>query len=453
MPRAAVQGRRPHRFERRILLLSTALTMAALLLGVALVWLLPLGLLWRGILVGMLAIGLGVLLVSLFRAAVEPLRGLTSVVEAYCDGDYTIRSNRDFAGDALGYLVHEVNCLGDTLLEQRLRVTEATALLEKLITAIDVAVLAFNGEGQLRLFNPAALQLLGIDAHSAAGKKAAELGVAALLAAQGRTQIVTTICGRTGRWQVTHGTFRDEGFSQHLLIVSDVREVLREEERSAWQRLIRVIGHEINNSLAPIKSIATTLHELLSESSLPARLREDALPALQVIADRTTALQNFLAQYSRLARLPPPRRCWFRLAPLLERIAALEHRHSIEVTVPAGVEIHADEDQLEQALINLVRNAVEAHGTAGGHIAIAAQVFSTTLAIAVTDEGPGIANLDNLFVPFFTTKPGGSGIGLALSRQIAEAHGGTLSLANRCDIHGAVATLELPGSLRRLQQG
>lgn len=450
MPEHVRKARRPPgRFERRILILACALTLSALLAGAALVWLLLGRDLVRSLLVAALVVGLCVLLVSLLTSAFRPLRALTSVVEAYRDGDYTIRSNREFADDAFGDLVREVNSLGDTLLAQRLRATEATALLEKLIAAIDPAVLAFDGDGQLRLFNPAALQLLGLQADTATGRRASELGVAELLTAEGgAAQLVTSIGGRVGRWQVIHGTFRDEGLAQHLLIISDLRQVLREEERGAWQRLIRVVGHEINNSLAPVKSIAGTLHELLNDALPAGRLREDALPALQLIADRMTTLQRFLAQYSRLARLPAPRRRWIRLTPLVMRVAALGHPQPIEVVVPDDLEIHVDEDQLEQALINLVRNAIEANGAASGRVTVVAQRSGTTVRIVVTDAGPGITNADNLFVPFFTTKPGGSGTGLLLSRQVAEAHGGMLSLGNRVDAAGAIATLELPDSTR-----
>ncbi len=179
------------------------------------------------------------------------------------------------------------------------------------------------------------------------------------------------------------------------------------------------------------------------------RTREEVLEALGVIADRTESLGRFLAQYSRLARLPPPRPRWVAVAPLLARVAGLDRGHGIEVRSESGLEARVDEDQLEQALINLVKNALESQAADGGPIVVNALSFADGLAITVTDSGPGIANPDNLFVPFFTTKPGGSGVGLALSRQIVEAHGGTLRLDNRSDARGAVASIEIPGAARR----
>jgi nitrogen fixation/metabolism regulation signal transduction histidine kinase len=291
--------------------------------------------------------------------------------------------------------------------------------------------------------------LLGVEAHGALGRTASDLALDEFLADPRPTRVVGAVAGRSGRWQVTHGTFRESGLVQHLLIVADVREALRDEERLAWQRLIRVIGHEVNNSLTPIRSLAGTLRDMLQQGIGAGGGREEMLEAAGVIADRTESLSRFLAQYSRLARLPPPRPRWVPVAPLLARVAGLDRVHAIEVRSDAGLEALVDEDQLEQALINLVKNALESQGEAGGEVVVTARASDDGLAIAVTDSGPGIANPDNLFVPFFTTKPGGSGVGLALSRQIIEAHGGTLRLDNRSDARGAVASLEIPGAARQ----
>jgi two-component system, NtrC family, nitrogen regulation sensor histidine kinase NtrY len=447
--RSVSQGRSRLAFERRIVVLSVALTAPALALGGWLIWRLELEWIWRGVAAAALLAILAGLGAALRKSVIQPLRGLTNVVAAYRSGDYTIRSSRERPGDALGDLVHEVNSLGDTLHQQRLRALEATALLDKLINAIDIAVLAFDGEGRLRVHNPAATQLLGFESRTGAGRTAAEMGLEEFLQGDTRSRIVTSLGSRSGRWQVTHGTFRESGLAQHLLIIFDLRQALREEERLAWQRLIRVIGHEVNNSLSPIRSLATTLQESLSAALTPGNDRDEALTGLKVIADRTHNLSRFLAQYSRLARLPSPCPRWLVLAPVFARVIALEPLHRIQIQVPENLEAHVDEDQLEQALMNLARNAVEAQGVCAGQVLIAAHGYDDTLVITITDEGPGVANPDNLFVPFFTTKPGGSGVGLVLSRQIAEAHGGTLSLENRHDTHGAIATLEIPGAVRK----
>jgi len=450
--RSVSPGRSRLAFERRVIVLSVALTAPALVLGGWLIWRLEVEWIWRVVAAAALLAILVSLCAALRKSVTEPLRGLTNVVEAYRSGDYTIRSSRERAGDAFGELVHEINSLGDTLHQQRLRAMEATALLDKLINAIDIAVLAFDGEGRLRVHNPAAAQLLGLELTTDVGHSAAEVGLEEFLKEDTRSRIVTSFAGRSGRWQITHGTFRESGLAQHLLIISDVRQALREEERLAWQRLIRVIGHEVNNSLTPIRSLAETLQELLSAALVPGGERDETLSGLKVIAERTRSLGRFLAQYSRLARLPSARPHWLQLAPLIARVVALEPLHRIEIQIPEDLEAYVDEDQLEQALINLARNAVEAQGDSDGHVIITAHNHPDTLIITVTDEGTGVANPDNLFVPFFTTKPGGSGVGLVLSRQIAEAHGGTLSLENRRDTQGAIATLEIPSAARKISR-
>jgi nitrogen fixation/metabolism regulation signal transduction histidine kinase len=434
-------------FERRISLLTLALAIPATFLGIALLALLHLSPVLRACLIIMLVVLVGGIAALLREAIVQPLRGLANVVESYRAGDYTVRGRRTARGDALGDLVGEINDLGRTLHEQRLRAMEATALLDKLVGAIDVAVLAFDGAHELRLANPAATRLLG-DAHPAIGRSATELALDEFLDDPRPTRVVGAVAGRSGRWQVTHGTFRESGLVQHLLIVADVREALREEERIAWQRLIRVIGHEVNNSLTPIRSLAETLRDMLQQALGAGRAREEMLEGLGVIADRTESLGRFLAQYSRLARLPTPRPRWVAVAPLLARVAGLDRLHAIDVHAEPGLEACVDEDLLEQALINLVKNALESQAECADPVVVNAQALEEGLAISVTDSGPGIANPDNLFVPFFTTKPGGSGVGLALSRQIVEAHGGTLRLDNRSDARGAVASVEIPGAAR-----
>jgi nitrogen fixation/metabolism regulation signal transduction histidine kinase len=371
-----------------------------------------------------------------------PLRGLTTVVEALRVGDHSIRGRGARLGEAMGELVLEVNLLADAMRAEHLRALEATALLEELLRSVDVAVLALDGRGVLRLLNPAAAQLLCAPAAALLGRSGAELGLLDLVPDQPGTRLLESVAGHAGRWQVTHGTFREGGLAQHLLVVTDLRRTLREEERAAWQRLLRVMGHEVKNSLAPIRSIAGTVRSIVSRELPEGPRRSDVLEGLRVVEERSGALDRFLSQYRRLAHVPPPRPARTEVAALLRRVAAL---------APSPVAVHADErlsavldgDLIEQALVNLLRNAVEAAGP-DGEVELDAEVAGASLRVCVLDDGPGISNADNLFVPFFTTKPGGSGIGLALSRQIAELHGGTLSLQDRPGRRGAVAMLEIP---------
>jgi two-component system nitrogen regulation sensor histidine kinase NtrY len=230
-------------------------------------------------------------------------------------------------------------------------------------------------------------------------------------------------------------------------VLSDVSKPLREEERQAWQRLIRVLGHELNNSLAPIKSIAGSLGSLIMRDPRPTDWQEDVQRGLAVISTRAEALSRFMGAYARLARLPPPRFQMVNVPAFVDRVIRLETRMAVDLQPGPSLDVRADGDQLEQLLINLVKNAVDAASETGGAVRVGwSRISGATpfLEVNVDDEGPGLSNTSNLFVPFFTTKPAGSGIGLVLSRQIAEAHGGSLTLQNREDVRGCRATLRLP---------
>lgn len=434
---------RPAPVERRLRRLVALLALPGLLATLALVAQLPLGTSSRVCLALLATLAWGGAAWWLLEAFTQPLRGLANVVESLRAGDYMVRGRTAARGDAFGDLVHEINSLGASLHEQRLRTLEATALLDRLIAAVDVAVYAVDGEGRVRLCNPAGARLLDRPVERVVGERAEAFGLAELCAVEPGTRVVTAVGGRPGRWQVTLGRFREGGLSQHLLVVADVQRALREEERAAWQRLIRVIGHEVNNSLAPIKSLAGTLRDALAVdgAALPG---DDVREGLRVIEERTHGLGRFLAQYSRLARLPAPRPARVEIAPLLDRVAALGGSPRVRVDSPAGAAAWCDADLVEQALINLVKNAREAAGESGSVVLRAVPAADGGVVFEIEDDGPGIANPDNLFVPFFTTKSGGSGIGLVLSRQIAEAHGGTLTLANRADARGAIARVVLP---------
>jgi two-component system, NtrC family, nitrogen regulation sensor histidine kinase NtrY len=373
----------------------------------------------------------------LHEQLVFPLRTISNIITALREEDYSLRGRNARRDDALGEVVVEVNALAQLMESRKLEAVEAAALLRTVLLEIDAAIFAFDAEDRLRLVNPAGSRLLG---GAAVGRTAEEIGLAALLAEDAPAAIDRAFPGASGRWDVHRSSFRERGVPHRLLVLVDITRALREEEAEAWRRIVRVIGHELNNSLAPIKSIATSLEQLVAREPLPGDWRDDLARGMRVIGSRTEALTRFTHAYARLARLPDPRRREVRVDELVRRVAALESRVPIAIAGPE-TSVHADPDQLEQLLINLVKNAADAarsrvgvHWDANGH----------GLTMHVEDDGPGVSGTANLFVPFFTTKPGGSGIGLFLSRQIAEAHGGTLTLMNRVDAAGAVATLTLP---------
>lgn len=431
-------------YERRILLLALAAGLGSTVVALILLWTAnhSLNLQWTLTIV-LVATWLGFAFAAQSRV-IFPMRTLSNLLAALREGDFSIRARGAAKSDVLGEVLREVNALGETLRQQRLGALEATALLRKVMEEIDVAVYAFDGAGRLRLVNRAGERLLDTPGERLLGRTAAELGVAECL--EGVTPRLEQIAfpGKSGRWEIHRGSFREAGLPHQLLVITDLSRALREEERQVWQRLIRVLGHELNNSLAPIKSVAENLGSLLRREDRPADWQDDMRSGLNIIAARTDGLARFMNAYARLAKLPPPVLQPVDVGDWIKRVVALEPRLRVELLRGPEIRVQADPDQLEQLLINLLRNAVDAALETGGGVRVGWQHDGGHVDIWVQDDGPGIPNAANLFVPFFTTKLGGSGIGLVLCRQIAEAHGGTLTLENRQSARGVEARLRLP---------
>jgi len=434
-------------FDRRIQLIAALGALPATVLALALLWTGNFELRTRWTLTVVIALFWLGCSAALRQKLVLPLQTVANLLSAMRENDFSIRGRVGRRDDPLGEVLIEINALTETLREQRLGALEATALLRKVMEEIDVAIFAFDSEGQLKLTNRAGERLLGQPEPRLLGRSAAELSLEECLTLDAPRVVEASFPGGSGRWEVRPSQFRQGGLPHRLLVIADVSRPLREEERQAWQRLIRVLGHELNNSLAPIQSIAGSLSKTAAADPLPADWREDMRQGLSVIASRADALSRFTGGYARLARLPEPRRRTLEIGEIVARIAALETRVPVAVAGGPAAAVSADPDQLEQLLINLLRNAADAALETGGTVAILWRRLRGNpprVEIRVEDEGPGLSSTTNLFVPFFTTKPGGSGIGLVLSRQIAEAHGGTLTLQNRSGGRGAVARLSLP---------
>lgn len=431
-------------FESRVLLWALATGLPGVAVALLLLWLGDHSPTLRWTLSAIVVLFWWAFAATLRDRVVRPLQTLSNLLNALREGDFSLRARQTQEMDALGEVMHEVNAIGEVLREQRLGAVEATALLHRVMAEVDVAVFAFDDHRRLQLVNRAGERLLDEAAERLLGRPAGELDLAEYLDEDVPGTLARTFASGPGRWDIRRSTFRERGLPHQLLVISDVSQTLREEERQAWKRLIRVLGHELNNSLAPIHSMAETLGRLLDRQPRAEDWEDDMRRGLEIIGDRSEALTRFMAAYARLARLPPPRLASVELASLIRRVAALETRLPVYVENGPKVEVQGDADQLEQLLINLVRNAVDAALETRGLVGVGWQPAGTNVEVWVQDEGPGLSNTENLFVPFYTTKPGGTGIGLALSRQIAEAHGGTLTLENRTPDPGCEARLRLP---------
>jgi nitrogen fixation/metabolism regulation signal transduction histidine kinase len=448
---------RPSRilFEKRIALFAVLAALPGVAFGTTLIWTST----WaRDVKIAFTALELFlwlVLTLILLDQIVRPLQTLANVVGALREEDYSFRARGAAPNDALGELALEINSLADILTEQRIQTVEATALLRRVVDEIDAPLFTFDPNHVLRLVNAAGERLLQQPAARLLSETATHLGLNACFDARNETLVELPYSSPTARWMVRKSSFRQNGVPHTLIVLSDVSRALREQERSAWQRLIRVLGHELNNSLAPIISIAGSLASRLPLRELPEEQNADFQRGLNIIESRTAALHRFLQSYRRLAQMPSPTLQPVELRPLLERVATIETRLKVEIAPGPDLVLMIDPDLIEQMLINLVRNAVDAaleqaqstqptSQPAEPKVSMRWEQFDRKVALMVEDNGIGLLNPSNAFVPFYTTKPGGSGIGLVLSQQIAEAHGGFIELANRQNARGCLVKVLLP---------
>jgi two-component system, NtrC family, nitrogen regulation sensor histidine kinase NtrY len=450
-------------YESRINLYSLLLALPAIVVSGAFIWLQSWSIEFKFGLFALELFACWLLAMALQEQVTRPLQTLANVVASLREEDYSFRARGAAADDALGELSMEINALADLLADRRISAIEATALLRRVVEEVEVPLFAFDPEQILRLINSAGERLLQQPSVRVLGRTATEIGLSTCFTAEKEGLIQLPSSSPTARWLVRRSTFRQKGVPHTLVVLSDVSRALREEERSAWQRLIRVLGHELNNSMAPIKSIAGSLSARLSEMAMADTQKQDFERGLAIIETRAASLNRFLQAYRKLAQMPPPSLQEVALTPIVNRVAGLETRVQVVISGPETV-IMVDPDQFEQMLINLVKNAVEATGesihiepsSAHGEqlppepqVTVRWELDESDLILTIEDNGPGLLNPNNVFTPFYTTKPEGTGIGLVLSRQIAEKHGGSIELSNRTEGRGCLVKVVLPRMRKR----
>lgn len=397
---------------------------------------------WATKLLILLLLSTFVLLVTdkLRHKVVATLRDSNSMLEAMSKGEGNMQM-----GPAEGVLAEHyqlLNQFAQTMNEQRLISKEQHLLLQKVSLHIDVGIIAVDSEHRIVLMNPAAERLLQVSFDKWQGWPLVQLGVNEAINKSG-SHLMKLKCGQDSKQvYVVTEQYLENGKPHYLLFITDVQHLLYEEERQAWQKLFRVLSHEINNSLTPISAISQGLSKQLQNTEPPPEPQQLA-EGLQVINERAQGLNQFMKSYQQLTRLPPPEKQLLVLEDLVANVCGL-FEQPIDCRGEA-ISLYADPAQLQQVLVNLVKNALESGSDKHPvQVVIEWRRQSGKLVLDVLDNGLGIQNPDNLFIPFYSTKPGGSGIGLVLCRQIARNHGGDLQLTNRDSQPGAQSRLLIP---------
>lgn len=415
-------------FEKRMLFTVLWAIIPSFILAIALLWNAELSFYLQSLVSIFLAASI-IFSLSYFMSNIkDQFISLSNLVEALNIGDFSLRGKSEKAQSGHGDLIYQINTLADSLTTARYDFKESQLLLAKVIKQIKVAIIACDENHKITMVNPETESLLGMNESKLIHKKLTDLSLSQLEAVKSNSIENLTLGTRNARWHIYKDGFRDQGTQHTLYILSDMDLLLSQQEQKAWKDLVRVLSHEINNSLAPIISLTSTLDKMITHVDIDAEDKSDMQSGLTIIQDRATRLKRFILGYRELTHLPEPKKQDIDIVVVIEQLVTLL-KYPVKLNLPNELKINLDAAQIEQCLINLLKNAFEAGGP-DKEIELNVLV-SEQLIIEILDQGDGIQNTDNLFVPLFTTKQQGTGIGLSLCKQIIQAHKGQLQLTNR----------------------
>lgn len=375
---------------------------------------------------------LALLFVNLHRKIAAAFRRASVQLDALQLRDYSVRAKPAYTAGQVAELHRQLDALAESLRHHKRGQDQQSLLLYRLIDQLNTPILIFGQRLKLSYANPAFAALFGRPWETLRNASPALLGLV------NEPQWQFTDQQKAQQWQIRHSLFWDQGENHQLLVFINIQAVLRESQLQAWQKLIQVMSHEIRNSLTPVVALVQNLQARCDV--------ERDQQALQVINERCQHLQDFVKRYTELHKAPAVKQEWLSAKALFQWLADL--LADVDLQASGGhVQIWADAVLLQQVLINLIKNALEA-GSAPGTIRVVFSHGKQRVEIRIVDRGRGIASPDKLFVPFYSTKPQGQGIGLSLSRHFIEQMGGQLTLSNNPDGVGACATIRLPQPLR-----
>jgi two-component system nitrogen regulation sensor histidine kinase NtrY len=366
-------------------------------------------------------------LITLYNRFFTTLAAVAVQLDSLANEEFTVWQLAKYKKGRVAELKHDLHSIAKRIMHKRQEYAQNENFIFEFINELNLPVVVLDSQEQVYHHNSAASHYY--QKASLVGASLSELGL-------NQQDHKWQLNHNNQRYKVSSHSFARGPRNYRLLVYISIEQSLRSNEKEAWQKLVRVLNHEVRNSLTPIYSMAQSLQEITEPEN------ELAHTMQSVIEKRAEHLLGFVASYSKLSQLPKANLAAIQVTDFVKRLQALFP--AVTIQVKANGALWCDSEQLEQALLNLVKNAEQANALTKQNEVLVVISKPQNWHIEVYDKGEGIKSFDNLFVPFYSTKPEGSGIGLVLSRELIRNQGGELTLSNRLDESGAVACIALP---------